>query len=129
MVKREKYQTFLNPSGFIEQHFIGVQTPDSVIGAVDELVKQAKKRKAKKRPVLILICVEQVPKIDISGKMAPARKQAVKAMVNTEYDRIAIYGNVAVQIMVSTLVLIAGKRSKIKVFNDRQNAVGWLKGA
>ena len=56
-----------------------------------------------------------------------ARKEAVKAMKNARYDRIAVYGNVAVQIMVNTLVLIAGKRQKIRVFSDRVEALRWLK--
>ena len=126
-MKRAKFKTFDNPGGFIEQHFFGIQTSDSVIAAVNDLVERAKKLNAKNQPVFILVCVEQVPKIDISGKMAPARKQAVQAMRTAQYDRIAIYGNTAVQIMVNTLVLIAGKRDKIRVFGDRVEALRWLK--
>jgi hypothetical protein len=127
-VRREKYKTFFNPSGFVEQHFIGIQTPESVIAAVDELVKRAKNLKDKGQQAMILVCVEEVPKIDISGKMAGARKQAVAAMRSAEYDRIAIYGNTAVQILVNTLVLISGKRDKIRVFDNRVDALRWLKG-
>lgn len=128
MSKTEKFQTFDNPAGFIEQHFIGVQTSDSVIGAVEALVKEAKKLARKKKEILILVDVTKVPKIDISGRMAKARKEAVQAMKDAEYDRIAVYGNVAVQLMVNTLVLIAGKKDKIKVFGDRVEALRWLKG-
>lgn len=127
MKQTEKYKTFFNPSGFIEQHFIGIQTPKSVIAAVDDLVKNAKKLKAKGLPVLILVNVTDVPKIDISGKMVKARQEAVIAMRTAEYDRIAVYGNPAVQIMVNTLVLIAGKRDKIRVFGNRLDALKWLK--
>jgi len=125
---RDKYRIFVNPSGFIETHFIGNQTPDSVIGAVEELVKRAEKLKLRHELVLVLVDVTKVPKIDISGKMANARKEAVKAMTSAEYDRIAVYGNMAVQIMVNTLVLIAGKRDKIRVFASRIEALRWLKG-
>lgn len=126
-MRQAKFRTFNNPGGFIEQHFLGIQTPDSVTAAVRDLVRRSRKLNDKNRPVLILVSVEQVPKIDISGKMAPARKQAVEAMRSAQYDRIAIYGTTAVQIMVNTLVLIAGKRDKIRVFGDRVEALRWLK--
>jgi hypothetical protein len=124
----EKYNTFYNPGGFVELCFYGEQTPESVISAVTELVDWSKKLSSKKKKIYILVDVTEVPKIDISGKMAAARKEAVRAMTTAKYDRIAIYGNVAVQIMVNTLVLIAGKRQNIKVFSDRFEGLKWLKG-
>jgi hypothetical protein len=127
MKQTDRFKTFFNPSGFIEQHYIGVQTPESVIAAVNELVKQAHKLKSQGQRALILACVQEVPKIDISGKMKPARQIAVEAMKNAQYDRIAIYGNAAVQIVVNTLILIAGKRTKIRVFPNREAALKWLK--
>jgi len=126
--KGEKYNTFYNPGGFVELCFYGEQTPESVIAAVTELVNWSKNLSSKKKKIYILVDVTEVPKIDISGKMAAARKEAVRAMTSAKYDRIAIYGGVAVQIMVNTLVLIAGKRQKIKVFSDRLEALRWLKG-
>jgi hypothetical protein len=51
----------------------------------------------------------------------------VEAMKQAEYNRIAVYGNAAVQIMVNTLILIAGKRDKIRVFSNREEALKWLK--
>jgi predicted glycosyltransferase len=127
MKNSAKFKTTFNPAGFIEILFMGNQTPDSVISAVEELVERAEKLKTEGRRVLILADVTGVQKIDISGKMARARKEAVNAMSTAEYDRIAVYGNVAVQIMVSTLVLIAGKRDRIRVFGDRFDALRWLK--
>jgi len=128
MGKDELFESFYNPAGFVEMHFFGEQTPDSVIAAITELVDWSKKLNSKKQRVLILADVTDVSKIDISGKMAPARRVAVKAMTSAKYDRIAIYGNIAVQIMVNTLVLIAGKRKQIRVFSDRLEALRWLKG-
>lgn len=128
MDEDDLYKTFYNPAGFVEIHFLDEQTPDSVIKAVKELVQWSKKLNAKQQKVLILADVSQVPKIDISGRMAPARKEAVKAMSSAKYERIAVYGNVVVQILVNTLALIAGKRQEIRVFSDRSEAVRWLKG-
>jgi len=128
MDKGELYKIFYNPAGFVEIHFMDEQTPDSVIAAVRELVRWSKKLNAKQQRVLVLADVTEVPKIDISGKMAPARKEAVKAMSSAKYDRIAVYGNVVVQILVNTLALIAGKREQIRVFSNRAEALRWLKG-
>jgi len=127
MGKDELFKSFYNPSGFVEMHFSGEQTPDSVIAAIAELVGWSKKLNTKKQMVLILADITGVPKIDISGKMTPARRAAVKAMTSAKYDRIAVYGNVAVQILVNTLVLIAGKRKQVRVFSDRAEALRWLK--
>jgi hypothetical protein len=128
MKKGALYKVFYNPAGFVEIHFMDEQTPESVIAAVRELVSWSKKLNAKQQTVLILADVTEVPKIDISGKMAPARKVAVKAMSDAKYDRIAVYGNVVVQILVNTLALIAGKREQIRVFSNRAEALRWLKG-
>ena len=127
MADSTKVKTSFNPAGFIEQVYTGNQTADSVIKGVTDLVSRAKKLKAEHKEVLILTDVTGVPKIDISGKMARARKQAIKAMTTAEYDKVAVYGNVGVQIMVNTLVLIAGKRDKVRVFGDRMAALRWLK--
>jgi hypothetical protein len=127
MGQADKYKTYLNPAGFVELRFSGIQTADSVISSVNELIGWSKKLTAKKQPILFLVDVTNVPKIDISGNMAPARREAIKAMSTAKYDRIAVYGNVAVQIMVNTLVLIAGKRQKIRVFSNRADALRWLK--
>lgn len=127
MAAKDKYKIFFNPAGFVELEFNGIQTPDSVTGAVRDLVKWSKKLDARHQKTLILVNVTNVPKIDISGKMAAARQEAVKAMKTAKYDRIAVYGNVLVQMMVNTLVLIAGKRDKIRVLNDRLDALKWLK--
>jgi len=127
MGSSEKIRTIYNPSGFIEQHFIGVQTPQPVLDAVDELVKRAAKLKSQNKPALVLVDVTKVPKIDVSDRMLKARRSAVKAMREAKYDRVAIYGALPVQVMVNTLVLIAGKRDKIRVFASRDEALKWLK--
>lgn len=124
---RSKVETFINPAGFIEQWFSGPQKPESLIHGVEQLVKKAKKINARSEAVLILVDASSVPKIDGTGQMAQARKVAVKAMKSAPYNKIAVYGNLAVQIMVNTLALVAGRRDKVKVFADRTDALRWLK--
>lgn len=127
MGQSQKFITFDNPAGFIEQHIKGRQSADSVMGAVEDLVKRSMKLKVKKKLVLILVDVTDVPGIDTSGKMTEASKEAVEAMMDAEYDKVAVYGDIAVQILVNTLAIIAGKRDKIRVFASRVEALKWLK--
>lgn len=125
--KSDKYRVFYNPAGFAELQYLGDQTPESVITSTNEIVEMCKKLEKDGKPIKILVGVTQIPNIDVSKKMAKARLNAIQSMATTNYDRVAIYGNVTAQIMISTLVLIAGKRSKIKVFSTRAEALGWLK--
>jgi len=123
----EKFEIFINPGGFIEQRFVGSQNPESVRTAIERLIKQSEKLSSKKGRVLILVDITNISNIDVSGKMSETRGEIVEAMRQAEYDRIAIYGDLAGQVMVNTLVLIAGRRRKIRVFEDRIGALKWLK--
>lgn len=123
----QKFITFHNPAGFIEQHFQGIQSAESVIGAIEDLVSRAKALKNKKKTVFILVDLSEVPKIDASSKMSRARQEAVNAMKEADYDKIAVYGDTAIQILVNTLALIAGERDKVRVFASRVEALKWLK--
>jgi hypothetical protein len=122
-----KVKTSFNPAGFIEQAYIGSQTPDSIISAAEELIKRAKRLKGKGEKVLILADLSDMAKIDFNDKMARARKAAIQALAETDYDKLAVYGNAGVQVLVNTLAMIAGERHKIRVFGERIDALKWLK--
>jgi hypothetical protein len=127
MRQTKKYELFFNPAGFIELHYTGAQTSDSVISASNQLFKKSAKLKSKKEPALILVDVTNVPLTNNHTKMAPARKEAVRAISSDDYDRLAVYGSVTVQVVMNTIILIAGKRDKVRVFANREDAVKWLK--
>jgi len=127
MSKTDKFEIFVNPSGFIEQKFIGNQTPKSVTDGVDQLIKLVRKLHDQKKQVLVLVDITGVPKITNSDAMRGARRSMVKSMKEEPYNRIAVYGDMATQVLVNTMALIAGKRNKIRVFDNRIDALKWLK--
>jgi len=123
----EKFELFISPSGFIEEKFIGRQTPESAQTAVDQLIKLTRKLKGQKKRVLILVDITGISKVNTSDRMKETRQAMVKAMKEEPYDRLAVYGNMATQVLVNTMALIAGKRNKVRVFDNRIDALKWLK--
>jgi len=113
-----KSKTFINPGCIVEQHYIGEQTPQSIIAAIKDLEKYSKKLAKTKKPVLILADVSQVPKIDLGPRMLVVRKTAIITMRSLKYKKAAVYGPLPVQILVNTMALIAGKQHRIKVFSS-----------
>jgi fatty acid-binding protein DegV len=121
-----KSSIFFNPSGFIEQHYHDGQTPETSLEAIKQLKSHMKKIRAQSKPVLIYIDITKLKKIDLSSKMLHVRAAAVKAMKDCDFDKAAICGPLPVQVLVTTLALVAGKSKKIKVFDNRIQGVEWL---
>jgi hypothetical protein len=118
---------FLNPIGFIEQHFFGEVSPESALYGLTQLRTFAKKQEADGKKVLILEDTDKLTKIDyLSPKMAGVRKNAARAVKDINFERAAIYGSLHVQVIVSTVALIAGKQNRMKVFPSRAAAIKWL---
>lgn len=123
----KKYELFFNPAGFIELHFIGAQTSESIIESSRRMFKKTEKLKTDKKPALVLVDVTKIPLTNNHRQMAPARKEAVRMLSSSNYDRIAVYGSLPVQVAMNTIILIAGKRDRVRVFADRVEAIKWLK--
>jgi malonyl CoA-acyl carrier protein transacylase len=118
---------FINPSGFIEQHYFGELDPKSILDALTQLRTYAKKLNSEDKRVLILEDVSKITKIEfLSPKMAEVRKEAAKALKNIKFERVALYGPLHLQVILTTLALIAGKRNKVQVFDNRTAAIKWL---
>jgi len=127
LAKVRKFKTFINPEGILEQHYFGLQTPESILGALAELEDYSKKIIDQARPILILADTSQLPKVDISPRMLKVRVAGVKTMRQINFKRAAVYGPLKVQIMVNTMALITGKQHRLRVFGDRVKAIRWLK--
>jgi molybdopterin biosynthesis enzyme len=120
---------FINPSGFIEQHYFGELDPESILDGLTQLRASVKKIKSGDERVLILEDVSKITKIEfLSPKMAEVRKAAAKAIKDIKFDRVALYGPLRLQVILTTLALIAGKRNKVQVFDSRAAAIKWLLG-
>src|SRR5579871_483607 len=124
---RDSSKTFINPAGIVEQHYIGQQTPESILIALRDLEGCIKEAAKFKKPVLILADVSLVPKIDLSKRMLEVRKAGIKTMGSVKFRRAAVYGPLKVQVLVNTMALISGKQDKLKVFGNRVKAIAWLK--
>ena len=119
--------TFLGPSGIVEQHFVGSQNPSDILEAIQELGVYSKKLQKQDKPLLILVDVSKVTRVDLSKRMQGARKAGIEAMRSVGYEKAAVCGPLSVQILVSTMALVAGVHSKVKVFDNRVNALRWLR--
>jgi len=124
----KKVATFINPAGFVEQHYIGLQSLEDVLMGLEDLEESVKGYVKKQgRPALILEDLTKLSKVDLSKRFLQARKIAVRLMREMEFERAAIYGPLATQILVNTMSLIAGKHDRIRVFDTRDKALRWLK--
>jgi hypothetical protein len=125
--KAQNTKIFINPSGFIEQHYSGVLEPEVILDSLKQLHRYSKKVQAANQPVLLLEDVSKIKKLEfLSPKMAGVRKAAAAATKDIPFERAAIYGSLRVQIIASTLALVAGKRDKVQAFDNRAAEIKWL---
>jgi SpoU rRNA methylase family enzyme len=118
---------FINPRGFIEQHFIGLVSPESTIDAIKQITTYVKKQQDQGKPVLILEDLTEVAKSEfLSPKMSEVRHNVARATKELKFDKAAAYGPLSFQVIVASLALMAGKRNQIKVFGSRTDAIKWL---
>ncbi|MBI4033814.1 STAS/SEC14 domain-containing protein [Candidatus Saccharibacteria bacterium] len=124
---KKKVETFIHPAGFIEQHYTGLQTLNSVLAGLKELenhVKEVVREQGK--PALILVDTTGLAKVDLSRRMLKARKTGTRLMRQLHFERAAIYGPLAVQILVNTMARVGGVHKRIRVFDQRAKALKWL---
>jgi hypothetical protein len=114
--------TFINPAGIVEQHYIGRVTSSSVLKAVSDLRKFAKQIRDENKPALYLADVTKVTSHTLSS-----HKTALLNMEESPYDRSAVYGKLPLQILLNTLFMVSGKFDRSRAFSNRIDAIRWLK--
>jgi hypothetical protein len=117
-----KVTTFINPAGFIEQHYIGAQTGPSVTRGVQSLRRLVKKIQSQNKVPLVLIDITLVTTNDLES-----HKAAIKGMQEVPFKRVAIYGTLTLQILLNTLAIVADKYETVHAFNNRIDAIKWLR--
>jgi hypothetical protein len=126
-VKQDENKIFVNPSGFIEQHFVGHLSPEAILSNLKQIEKYSKKQAAEGKKVLILEDLSKITKIEyLNPKMSKVRKESARTMKDLQFHKIAVYGPLQLQVIVNTMALVAGKRSKVQVFDNRISAIEWL---
>ncbi|MBX4197154.1 hypothetical protein KW801_01185 [Candidatus Saccharibacteria bacterium] len=119
---KNRIEIFINPAGFIEQHYYGYVSVAALFESRKELMRCVDRLSQQNQPILILSDLTGMKKTS-----AAARKLGMETMNETPYQKAAIYGPMLSQVMVKSLALVAGKQQEIKVFDDRLAAVKWLK--
>jgi len=118
---------FINPSGFIEVHFFGEQDPATITRGIKTIESYAKKLQSQNKPILILEDVSKINYIDfLSPKMAGPRKEITQAFAEIKFDRFAMCAPLYLQVILTTIALVVGKRNQIKAFDSRIDAINWL---
>jgi hypothetical protein len=85
--KAQNTKIFINPSGFIEQHYFGELTPEEIINGLKQLRFYAKKQEAEGKEVLILEDTTKVTKVEfLSPKMAGVRKESYRSTQRQDYS-------------------------------------------
>jgi hypothetical protein len=123
---KQKSSVFINPRGFIEQHYYDGQTPESSLSAIKQLEKSIAKQQAQGKPVFIYVDITRIKKIDLSVKMLPTRVKAAEVMKERDFVKAAVCAPLPAQVLATTLALVAGKSKRVRVFDDRAQAVRWL---
>jgi hypothetical protein len=127
--KAKSMEIFINPSGFVEQHYSGTLEPEAILEGLIKLKKYSKELESQNKPVLILEDVSKIKKLEfLSPRMAKVRKAAAKTTKEINFTRAAVYGPLHIQIIITTLALVAGKRDILQAFDNRVLAIKWLLG-
>ncbi len=115
-------ETFINPAGFIEQHYKGYQSAPSVIAGIKKMKHCIQALQKQEKPALVLIDITQ-----LTGTSAASRKAGLDGIKSVNYDKAAMYGPTWTQVLVNTLALVGGKSKTVKAFENRSQAIRWLK--
>ena len=120
---RKSVSTFINPTGLIEQHYVGRQTGITVGIGVREVNRLTKKLLAEDKKPLILVDLSKVTHTNFRSHMAAAR-----GMRKVPYHKIAAYGPDSMQILINILAIVSDKKTRVRAFSNRFEALEWLKG-
>lgn len=119
--KKSSIETTWNPSGFVQQKYIGDQTSEAVEEGQKQLKKCLKKQGKDGKLLPVLIDITEIGKTDPGSHIA-----AVSGIKTIPFKRTAVYGSLSTLVLVNTLALVAGKKDKIRAFENRTDALKWL---
>ena len=113
---------FLNKDGYIEQIYKGDQNSETVILSVERVNKLIEKLKSEGKPIKVLVNLSQIKNTD-----AGSREAAVDALKKWHFDKTALYGgSVFIKNLANLIIRAARKQDKVKIFDERKEAVKWL---
>ena len=114
----------LTPEGYVEEKWIGPQTRESVELLTQESHGLARQLLARGQNALVL-----VDSTDVESATSGARSAAIKALSNSEFEKIAIVSrNNLWDLVIKVTLKITKRADRSKVFHDHEEAVQWLLG-
>jgi hypothetical protein len=113
--------TFINPAGLIEQHYIGAHNGITIGAGVREANKQVQKFLKENKAPLLLVDLTEVKSTNIKAHIA-----AAKGMKQVPFKKIAVYAPANLQILINTLAIVSDKKKSVKAFDNRFEALEWL---
>lgn len=111
------------PDGIIELTQTGYQTTKSIIEHANEISELVKKRRADKKPALLLVDIS-----GITGHDSDVRDIAHNNLTN-DFDALAIVTaeNVTARLIGNWLVKLVGQGERVRFFASHDDAFTWLK--
>jgi hypothetical protein len=113
--------TFINPAGLIEQHYVGAHNGITIGVGVREANKQVQKFIKANKPPLMLVNLTEVKSTNIKAHIA-----AAKGMRAVPFKKIAVYAPHNLQILINTLAIVSDRKKSVKAFDSRFEALEWL---
>ena len=111
---------FWNPDGYIEVVLVGDQTAQRFESMYADFLPLQEKLKKEGKPAYALFdCSKE------TGFSLSSNKAALEILEKIEYDRIAMY-SVPHANVTEGIIMAIGKNETTKLFDTREEALGWL---
>lgn len=115
-------EIFLNDKGWMEVHYIGDQTSETILKTHEEHKNVSKQHMLGEKPLKYLVDVSKLTKND-SG----ARKAVVFAIGDLNVEKLAVFGGgIFLKTLTNLIFTAVGKQSIMKYFSSREDAEKWL---
>ena len=115
-------KVYLGDDGFIHVHPIGDQTYETTKQSVQETAQLIDAIRKQNKPVKILTDLTKMGKQD-SG----ARRGGYEGFMGLDFDKFALLGGgIFLRNVVGLIIKASRLGHKVKVFNRREDVIGWL---
>lgn len=106
----------------LHEDWIGDQNTKTVEHTRAEVTKLVAAIRKKGKRVLILADITRLGKASLSSRIA-----GYKLMYDLDYDKAAIFGSYRLKGLIDAVVQASGCGFKVRFFNNREQALEWLK--
>lgn len=109
-------------SDIIEVVNSGPKTPEEQGETIRQIQELSEKLRKENKPVLIL---DDISQMDIPSEALRRVGSNVEKMA--DFDKFALFASSAQMRAIVNFMILAGKETKLRVFENREQAIAWLK--